>query len=138
MKDLKLSPSATTPFVEMNYAKGEITIIGRSIAYDSNEFWNPILTWFFNYLDSPSVQTTLTIQLDYINSSSTKQIVKLLKLANINFSKGQITKVFWYVEINDVDAYELGLELKTRLRLPLKIVTFDSKDTNWKISSEVA
>jgi len=122
----------------MNYVKGEIKIIGRSIAYNSYEFWNPILTWFFNYIDKPCVQTTLIIQLDYINSSSTKQIVKLLKLANINFSKGQITKVFWYVEKDDTDSYEMGHELKTRLRLPMTIKTFDAKDSNWDLSSEVA
>jgi hypothetical protein len=137
MKNFKLSPSATTPFVEMNYANGEIRIIGRSIAFNAHEFWNPVLNWFFNYMEQPCVQTTLIIQLDYINSSSTKQIVKLLQLANINFSKGQITKVYWFVEINDIDAYEMGIDLKTKLRLPLIVKTFDCNNSDWDNSSVV-
>ena len=119
MEPIKLEPTRDTPKVTCNL-DGTIFIIGRSLTEDPIPFYTPILSWIAQ-LNAENIE--INIQLEYLNTSSSKQIFNLLKLAKENQSKKNII-VKWYYDENDEDGYEFGQELESLLELPFEFYNY--------------
>jgi hypothetical protein len=108
MNALFIEESKATPKVIFN-PDGELFIQGRSLPEDPVGFYVPILNWIKN---CSCEQITLTLKLEYLNSSSIKQFFALLQLINEN--PKIITKtVNWYYEEDDEEWYDIGKEFET-------------------------
>jgi hypothetical protein len=96
---------------------GNIEISGKSRMEDASLFYKPLHDWIAEYIAGNIGSLSVKIKLDYFNSSSAKQILKLLMTideANIN------GKVIWiYPAGNDV-LLERGQELEIMLDLPFE------------------
>jgi hypothetical protein len=103
MKALFIEESKATPKVNFN-PNGELFIHGRSLPEDPVGFYTPVLDWIKNCACETVV---LNMKLEYLNTSSSKQVFSLLSLMNENpLIKNK--SVNWHYEEGDDESYETG------------------------------
>jgi hypothetical protein len=96
---------------------GNIRVSGKSRMEDASLYYKEMHDWLFNYLNEINSSITVTLDLSYFNSSSAKQLLKLLMSIDESKSSG---KVIWiYPENNDI-LLERGQELEIMLDLPFE------------------
>jgi hypothetical protein len=113
MEQLIIEQTKYSPRVELNPA-GFINIQGRSIIEDPYTFYNPILDWVKNVTPS---SLKVEIKLEYLNTSSSIQIYKLLSLIQDSHNQENVS-ISWFYEEDDEDTFELGKEFEAQLKLP--------------------
>ena len=82
----------------------------------------PLMKWLNEYFRSPNKFTKLDIQLEYINSGSSKFILAFLKVIKDNYDKGNECAINWIYEEDDENLHELGLHYKSLLDVPFNLV----------------
>lgn len=113
MDRLFIEATKATPRVEFQ-PNGELSIHGRSLPEDPHGFYNPILNW----IAQCKIETVnLEIRLEYMNTSSYKQIYTLLSNLKENVYAKHI-RVDWYYEEGDDDGFETGKEFESMSKLP--------------------
>ena len=116
MEPIKIKGTTDTPKVECD-PNGTITLSGKSLTEDPLTFFKPIIEWVSNL----TVGTiTFDIQLDYMNTSCSKEIYNLLKAAKDNQYQLAII-VNWICEASDEDSFEIGKEFESMLEIPFNI-----------------
>lgn len=118
MEDLFINATPQTPLINFNGKSGVMEIRGRSIPDQPDEFWLPILNWFESYLMNPRHSTTIKIDLEYFNISSSKRILFLLYKLNELVDKGNDAKVEWHYRHSDEDMYEVGQDYAYMVKVP--------------------
>lgn len=106
-----IEPTNYSPCVILN-PSGVLSIKGRSLMLDAISFYQPVIDWLF-YLNSPSIQ--LTIELDYFNTASSKKLLELLKVIDINNNVKEFI-VYWGFESDDDDTLLKGQILEDRMK----------------------
>jgi hypothetical protein len=119
MEQLIIEQTKYSPRVELNPA-GFIHIQGRSILEDPFAFYSPIFSWVSNVTAS---SLKVEIKLEYLNTSSSIQIYKLLTLIQDNYGNQNVS-ISWYYEEGDEDTFELGKEFESQLKLPFGFFKF--------------
>jgi hypothetical protein len=103
MNTFDIQSTNSTPAVKFG-DDGKLVIKGRSIPEDVTKFYQPLLEW----ASKLQINTmTIEINLEYMNSASSKKMLYLLKLLDANSSIKELT-VNWYYERGDEDALEVG------------------------------
>ncbi len=121
MKDLRIEATYKTPLVELN-RNGQMLMKGRSIPENGYFFYQPIFQWIEEYGMRPSTKTTLDINLEYINTISSKCILDVLKgLENIK-KKGFDLKVYWYYKEDVVEILEAGQDYQIIIYLDFSFI----------------
>lgn len=103
MENFEINSTKTTPAVYFHPC-GILKLMGRSLPEDTIE-WYSKLNSALNEFIKTGKSIEITIEMDYINSSSSKAILDLLKIpvsANID------TSIIWNYEEDDEDILELG------------------------------
>lgn len=119
MEGMVIHETKYSPRVELN-PEGKIFIKGRSLIEDPYAFYNPILDWVRNY---SSQSLDIEIMLEYLNTSSSKQLFNLLLQIQDN-SAIQTAAVKWYYEYDDEDGFELGKEFESQMKIPFQFYGF--------------
>jgi hypothetical protein len=114
MKEMIIEATKNSPKVEFN-PEGKMIIQGRSIIEDTVSFYNPIIDWVRN---CSSKKFTLEVRLEYMNTSSSKQVFTILKSIKDNYNiKDAYIK--WYYEEDDEDMLEMGKDYESMIRIPI-------------------
>jgi len=122
MEILAIEGSPKTPEINLNPETGSIEIKGRSIPENSVAFYKPVIDWLGEYEEDSKDQTTVDIQLEYFNTSSSKCILDLLKkLEGINNGPGNV-QINWHYEEDDEDMLEAGEDYEAILNIPFKMI----------------
>jgi hypothetical protein len=103
MNYLNLESTSTTPSVVFGEDR-KLMIKGRSIPSDVTSFYSPLIEW------ASGLQTdtlVVDIDLEYMNSSSSKKLLLMLKAMDNNKAIGQMT-VIWHYDKDDEDALVNG------------------------------
>lgn len=103
MSDLKIKETEITPEINFDLS-GSMSISGKSLPEDPVKFFKPLFKWA-EELDAEKVQ--LDIKLEYVNTSSSKNILELIKYIDKNKKIKQLN-LNWYYEIDDLDMLEFG------------------------------
>jgi hypothetical protein len=111
MQNIDIEATSSTPQVNFDQS-GKLMMKGRSLILNVNEFYNPLIEWI-SKLNAPVVR--FTIDFDYFNSASSKQILDMLKLLDSNNNVKDFD-VFWHFEKDDEDILEIGQIFEERLR----------------------
>jgi len=122
MENLILAGTPKTPTVELNSSNGTLLLKGRSIPENSIEFYKPILAWIEQYGANANAQTTLQIQLEYFNTSSSKCLLDVFK--RLETISGNVV-IEWYYENDDEDMLEAGEDYEAIIRVPFKKIGVD-------------
>jgi hypothetical protein len=72
MEDLAIMGTPKTPAVRSDSIQGLLEITGRSNPENTIEVFKPIVNWVEMYVQNPGEKTTVNIQLEYFNTSSSK------------------------------------------------------------------
>lgn len=128
METLLINSSPQTPYVHFDKDSGIMQIKGRSIPDQPDEFWGPILSWFDSYLLDPSVETTVIIDLEYFNITSSKRILFLLYKLNELSENGFDVKVEWLYRDSDEDMYEVGQDYAYMVKVPFEFKVYEDLD----------
>ena len=113
-----------TPLITLN-PNGEIILQGRSIIEDTIAFYKPVMDWIVNV---DSREMTVVVRMEYMNTSSSKQLLYMLKAVVANpFIRNIYVK--WYYEEDDEDMLDMGKDYESILHIP-----FDF----FELSAEVA
>lgn len=119
MNRLFIEATKATPRVEF-LPNGELSIHGRSLPEDPLTFYTPLLNW----IDQCTIENiVIEIRLEYLNTSSAKQLYNILINAKKNSSIKNIT-VNWYYEEGDEDGLELGKEFEWMSNLPFNFKAY--------------
>jgi len=101
---------------------GNIRFSGKSIPEDAHSFYTPIINVLNNYLEKPESKTTVCFNLEYINSSSKKILINILKIFEQASKNGLFIEIEWYFEDDDDSIIDLGQDLKSLVHLPFRFI----------------
>jgi len=122
IESLKIEPTHKTPKVYFDPAEGIFEVSGRSIPEDSVGFYKRVLDWIDEYAKSPNPKTPFKFELEYFNTSSSKNILELLKKLEKLHSDGNDVHITWYYDEDDEDMEETGEDYKALLSVPVELV----------------
>ena len=122
MESISIEGTPKTPSVKFDANTGIIEIKGRSIPENSIEFYRPLVEWLEEYSKEPQKLTTVNIQLEYFNTSSSKCILDVFKkLEAIKKARNEVI-INWYYEEDDEDMLEAGEDYESIIRIPFKMI----------------
>ena len=125
MEKYSINGTPNTPNINFDLDNGVLNISGRSIPENSIEFYNPLFSALDTYLANPNLKnaTTLNIQLEYYNSSSSACLLSVFKkLEKFNKGIGSPVTINWIYEENDEDILTAGKNFEGMVDLPFKMI----------------
>lgn len=111
MNNLVIESTSSTPAVYFR-EDGRLLIEGRSLPENVMKFYTPLIEWAGN-LKAGAVK--LDINLEYLNSASSKKLLELLKVFDAN-SHIHDLNIDWHYEAEDEDSLENGQIFEDLLR----------------------
>jgi hypothetical protein len=111
MKTIDVNATNSTPAVIFG-EDNILSIKGRSIPANESKFYNPLIEWAKKVTVSKLI---VDLNLEYMNSGSSKMLLYLLKTLDTNTSVEKLI-VKWYYEAGDESTYECGKIFKEMLR----------------------
>ena len=124
MEKLEFQPTQKTPYVLLDPA-GKIKFKGRSIPEDVSLFYEEILDWIVGYSTSPSQLTEVDIEMEYLNSGTSKYMLRLLKKLKEIDNNGYGLQISWVYEEGDDDILERGEYYASILNLKINFIEIE-------------
>ena len=128
MHTINIKKTKLSPKVILDKLNNIFLISGRSIYANANEFYEPIILWFQNYLKNPNKDSELIFYLDYVNSSSSFQIIQLLDLISENKNELCQFKVTWLYGADDEMSQETGEDIQYSTDININVKEFDASE----------
>ena len=130
MENIFFEGNRQKPKILFDAKKGVLEIKGRSLPEQAHDLYKPLLDWIDQYQESPQSKTILNVYLEYINSSSNKYLLLILKKLDTLFLTEHDVLIHWYYDFDDEDMLETIEECKSMLSLPIVLhsVNPDTKE----------
>ena len=125
MEKINIESTPKTPSISFDFEKGFLEIKGRSIPENSIEFYKPIVESLEKYGSKPQGVTTVNIQLEYFNTSSSKCILDVFKKLESIHKNGNQLVINWYYEQDDEDMLEAGEDYQAIINVPFKMIQIE-------------
>ena len=122
MKVIDIKPDKSTPLVYMDAENNQVMIEGRSYMENPQVFYEPIILWMREFLSVIDKESTLTLKIDYLNTSSTKMIMDILDLWEKYFKDGKKLSITWFYDPDNDFGLETGEEYKEDYTIPFNLV----------------
>jgi len=107
LENLFIPRTKYTP--EINFlSSGHLSITGLSLLENSYELYIQAVNWLKEFGQGELKEITLDLKLEYLDTSSVRSVVDIVKLLNTFKEKGINIKINWYYEKDDDDFYEIG------------------------------
>jgi hypothetical protein len=81
-----------------------------------------VLQWVKDYFNNPKENSTISIQLEYVNSGSSKYLLELLHMIEGMHKSGKTCEIKWYFEEDDEAVLELGKHYQSIIDVPFKLI----------------
>lgn len=137
MKSLVIKPKKVTPNVVFEPEKGIFEIKGECRPEYVQEFFEPVDKWLDDFKNEIAenkqnylAPIVFVFYLEYINSSTFKYLVILIKkIALLQQSKPDIT-IEWHYDDDDEDMRDVGMDLKelSETNIPFKCIPQEVED----------
>lgn len=124
MEKLEIQRRSNTPSVNFDSQSGLLKIEGRSIPENPGDFYDELIGWLKQYFTDLHPDTTLDLNLEYVNSGSSKYLLGLLRIIKDEVKKGKKITVNWYYEEDDEAIQSLGEHYKSSLKIPFNMVEY--------------
>ena len=121
MEVLEILATESTPLILLN-PKGTIEITGKCIPENSLVLWEKVNDWMTQYVKNSPSHTVFIIQIDYLNTSSSNEILQILYKLNDLLLQGKSAVIKWYYYVEDEDMKELGKDYANMLKVPFEIL----------------
>ena len=111
MENLIIHSTEETPDINFN-TNGQLLIKGVSIPENITSFYTPLIAWITDLEKNLPNSVNLTFEIEYINTSSTRAFIDVIRKVNSIKLLLPATTITWkYVE-DDEDIYDLGKDLE--------------------------
>jgi hypothetical protein len=122
MKDLLIAANRDlkTPLVDFKLS-GALQIEGESISSNPVAFYEPVIAWLNDYKKTKPSEVTLSMQLDYFNTSSSKIFYTIFKVLESFQKEGSSVKIIWFYEKMDEDMVQSGKDYSSIIKVPFEI-----------------
>lgn len=121
MDPLIIDATEDTPSVVLSSSENKFLISERSLPENSIEFYLPILNWLEKYAEKPNSVTHFEFKLEYFNTSSAKQIAKVLLVLE-KISKTSDVLVKWYYNKDDKDIQASGSRYEKLINIKFQLI----------------
>lgn len=111
MNNLIIEKTQQTPEISFQ-TNGELSIKGISTPHNVQKFYQPLFDWLREYKDSEPANVNLVLEMEYLNTSSSRMFVELLLIVNSLKTQDTSVKITWRYEEDDEDILDLGEDLR--------------------------
>jgi DNA-binding ferritin-like protein (Dps family) len=116
MDNMTITATRSCPAVDFKAESGELEIRGESYPEHALKFYEPVLQWIQEYLETCSQPVILTVDMVYFNSSSSKILMSLFDMLEEAAANGKKVTVRWLHHVENEVALECGEEFKEETR----------------------
>jgi hypothetical protein len=117
-----IEATRNTPKISFDTENGTFEISGRSMPENTRKFYDPVISWIREYNPEEGKSISLTLNLTYLNTSSTIAMLEILKtFAKFKESNNPL-KVFWYYEQYDEDMKLAGEDIASISELEFEYI----------------
>lgn len=120
MKALYFERTEDSPKIYFDGDSGRLLIEGRSFMEDTMPFHQAIISWLRNYFQEPCKETVLELEIDYLNTSSSKMLIDIIFELNKFYIFGNSVVVKWKYYQQDEDMEDMGHELEEMVDIPFE------------------
>lgn len=114
-----------TPYVFFDSSTGVLEMTGSLLPTNSVGFFNDIFKMVEDYLKNPAPKTTLKINLDYFNTSSSKLLLHMFIQFEALIPMGKEVYLEWHYDEEDLDMYDAGKTYEASIKLPTIIIPIE-------------
>ena len=119
MENLHIPAEKKSPNVEFELYSGLLKIGGNSNLENPSKFYDQVINWLESYSLKPAVKTTFKMEMEYFNSSSSKHLMRALRiLEKIQLSGKSDVLVEWTHHEHDGSMLEAGEDYASMLKMP--------------------
>lgn len=129
MEVLERLATPNTPYVNFDAVHGQMIISGRTIPNPADEFWAPLLKWFYAYSTAPKRITKFIFDMEYFNNASSKKILFLLHKMNDLLENGFDISVEWRYSEDDPEMKEAGHDFSCVVNVPFHFQAVKKEET---------
>ena len=124
MEHLSIEGTPKTPTIVLDPHKGLLEIKGRSNPENSVDFYKPVMEWIDEYVKTPVQKSTVNIQLEHFNTSSSKMILDVFQRLEALLDTDHEVIVNWYYEDDDEEVLEAGETYESMSQLPFLMIPY--------------
>ncbi len=110
-----------TPEVRFNAETGICEIGGESYLEETYAFYDPLYKWLKEYI-ATNKPLIFNIRLRYMNTSSSKCVLVMLKILKNYLEQAANVKVTWFVDADDDDMKEEVEDILRETGMPIDII----------------
>ena len=114
-----------TPSVNIFNDDNLIVVSGISRLEDPSIFYQQLAELFEEYFKAFEQKVVLDFNLDYINTSSSKWLLHILKSMQVKYADKKEIVVNWYYEEDDEIIQEAGEVFQSLLQIPLNLIPIE-------------
>ena len=111
----------TIPAIILDNEKGIFEITGSSHPEDAIKFYTPVFDWLTKYAEHPNTAMNFDFYFQYFNSSSSKQIFKLISILENIANKSKV-KIRWQYDREDTDMLSSGERFAKMSTIPFEFL----------------
>lgn len=118
---LEIKATRSSPEIMFYREKGILVIRGESYPENSFQFFAPVFQWLekeFRELEKLEIH----VNINYMNSSSTKCMLDILDILDEAYSRGADIKIMWFYDSANERALDLAEEFREDLGLDFEII----------------
>ena len=123
LEKLLIDAKEDTPKVILDPENKVFEISARSLPENAIGFYEPVLIWLNNYAQFPIDMTVFDFKLEYFNTSSAKQIAKILLILE-NLAKKSKVVINWYYKKEDADMLASGTRFSKLIDLNFNLIEY--------------
>jgi len=124
MKKLVIQKTNNTPGIDFDPETGLMKIEGRSIPENPGDFYDPLIEWLDGYYKNPVDVTKFEMNLEYVNSGSSKYLLGIFRILKKKHDEGNKCIISWYYEEDDEAIFSLGEHYKNTIKVPFNLIEF--------------
>ncbi|HAW51194.1 MAG TPA: nuclear pore complex subunit [Flavobacteriales bacterium] len=123
MENLHIAAEKKSPSVDFELYSGLLRIGGNSSLENPGKFYDNLINWLESYTLKPAVKTTFKMEMEYFNSSSSKHLMRALRIMErIQQSGKSDVLVEWYHNEHDGSMFEAGEDFASMLKVPFTYI----------------
>lgn len=122
MDALIIEKTGDTPKIVLDSTNNVFEISERSLPENANGFYEPVFQWLNEYTANPNPTTRFVFALEYFNTSSAKQIAKILLMLE-KLSKSSDVSISWQFKKEDNDMMAAGERYSKLLNMKFDLVS---------------
>ncbi len=111
MKNLVIEKTQQTPEIRLQ-TNGDLLLKGISTPHNVQKFYQPVFDWLNEFKASKPDKVNLVLEMEYLNTSSSRIFVEMLVLLNSLKLGGTEVKIAWHYEEDDEDILDLGEDIR--------------------------